>query len=253
MNDKIIQIGGKSYEKCSIVMLSTEEKITFNHTNTEIESCSSLENNLKELKKGNVTRNPFKVPITIIENGKMINSLERCDFPSKEDKFYHLYILSDEEIKEGDWCFDLDFKRVFYCSDSSREKYLNSKKIITTTDESLVLKENISKSTEECWKYTSLPRPSDDFITAFVKAQGKIIEVLVEYEFGSIEESYFNDNGDEVLPIKLKVSKDNTITIKPIQEEKTSWSREEVKKLMESWMVLPKTPESINNWIKENL
>jgi|JI6StandDraft_1071083.scaffolds.fasta_scaffold01817_8 hypothetical protein len=34
---------------------------------------------------------------------------------------------------------------------------------------------------------------------------------------------------------------------------KKMYSKKKVSELMSSWMVLPKTPESINKWIKENL
>lgn len=64
----------------------------------------------------------------------------------------------------------------------------------------------------------SLPRLSDDFIKAFVKAQGKIDKVLVEYE--KLEEPTFDGNSEKYAEYALKVAKDNTVTIRAIQEEK---------------------------------
>lgn len=153
----------------------------------------------------------------------------------------HLYILSNEETKEDDWCIiKYHAKQYPFKIKSIKDGYVNfysnkwiildqplkdCQKIIATTDSEL------GYYTEEQqygydprnktggWK--SLPRPFNEFIKAYCE-QGGIDEVLVEYEYvlkyPKLERDYY-----------LKVAPDNTITIKPI---KNSWNREEVIKLV---------------------
>lgn len=56
---------------------------------------------------------------------------------------------------------------------------------------------------------------------------------------------------------KLKVAPDNTITIKPIQEEKISWSREElIDRMKLAFDMGRNTSDDLfdrNTWIKQNL
>lgn len=164
MNDKVIQIGGKAYQKCEVVMLPTNDQ-------TQIAKAH----------KSNYLIYADK-PMSDTQNN-------RAGYTNQ-----HLYILSSEEIKEGDWYMYCHFGE--WIISNSRETLKNKtntlenlnkdnyfKKVIATTDSSLVLKENISKSTEECWKYDSLPKPSDDFISKYVKKQGVGFDkILVEYE-----------------------------------------------------------------------
>ena len=48
---------------------------------------------------------------------------------------HHIYITSDEEIKEGDWCLDLDTSKVFKLGNWHTNR---AKKIILTTDPDLI-------------------------------------------------------------------------------------------------------------------
>lgn len=128
----------------------------------------------------------------------------------------HLYILSDEEIKEGDWCINPITKLPFQVKVIERNRLVypeNSKKIIATTD-----KLEISNNFE----YTQL-LPSDDFkfylpqipqsfIEYFVTEYNKgniITEVMVEYEEIVGDEPFRTHLG-----FKLKINPDNTINIK---------------------------------------
>jgi hypothetical protein len=55
-------------------------------------------------------------------------------------KNQHIYITSDEEIKEGDWCYDDFLKSVFQANSIMGVKTQNtSKKIILTTDQDLIV------------------------------------------------------------------------------------------------------------------
>lgn len=159
----------------------------------------------------------------------------------------NLYILSDDEIKEGDWYYDSEFDSIHKSSfPDGLPPFLKRrcKKIIVTTDESL-----------------GLPQPSQSFIEKYVEEYNKgniITEVLVEYvhlckkckmsmrDFGCIA-----DCGKDYIKILKTHPKDNTITIKKVKD---SWNREElitiVKKAVNdnngSFKVIDK-------WIEENL
>lgn len=182
-----------------------------------------------------------------------------------------LFITSEEEIKEGDLCLIdnnvgqskgyqvLQCKKIdidngwYYFKDFKTGR---CKKIIATTDFSL----GHWNGEVIIGNFKSLPRPSDDFIKAFVEKQGKIDKVLVEVICNKLSQCNCTDNYS-CLGTKFKVAPDNTITIKPIQEEKAFWSRKEVIKLcmdamLYSYMDLPEnlTPiQGMNKWIEENL
>jgi len=186
-------------------------------------------------------------------------------------KYQHLYFLSNNEIKEGDWVYsnckhtslEKDNYRVFKCTrigntgivfgeigDTlvSSDSINWCKKIIATTDRSLKI---------DNWGKVSgvfddgLPQPSQSFIEKYIKEYNngtRITEVLVEY-WAHTEE----------YP-QLRVDpKDNTITIKKV---KNSWSREEVvEKLIEccaeisstNGTLIGKSPAELYKWIETNL
>jgi len=90
-----------------------------------------------------------------------------------------LYLLSDEEIKEGDWYLDTNNNVVQANKESIKfnNPQIGWNKIVATTDTSLTTKE---------WmlKYGKLPLASipKSLIEAFVESQGKLTKVLGEYE-----------------------------------------------------------------------
>ena len=140
---------------------------------------------------------------------------------------YHLYILSDEEIKENDYCIEFikgiptnvlqikghDFKRCLH-------NYEKLKKIIATTDSSL----NIKSSHGSSLFWTIYPHPSEAFIQKYVEAYNKgniTTEVMVEYE-RYLDQMSFDY---EVYVNKLKINpKYNTISTRKIKD---SWNKEE--------------------------
>lgn len=175
-----------------------------------------------------------------------------------EDKNYHIYVINSEKIKEGESCWAINKNRdtVYFIENAQRKENeleginFNWNKVIATTDSSLTIDREVTgvgwaASTYKA-KQILLPRLSDDFIKAYVKAQGKVDKVLVEY---------YNLNGQESGQL-IKIASYNTITIKPF-EEKTSWSREEVIELLHKRMRftfgLDYNESTTNDWIKENL
>ena len=184
------------------------------------------------------------------------------NIPDEEFKSYqHLYIISDDEIKEGDWFYNIHSKIVGRAEFNFGKDEL-AKKIIATTNSSLWRPSH---------KYASdvilLPQPSQQFIEKYIEEYNKgniITDVLVEYELISNEEYFGNTfNPDDDVPYfdeRLKINpKDNSLTIKKVKD---SYSREEVVKLLvdccgevscEDGKLLGKNPEELYKWIEENL
>lgn len=197
----------------------------------------------------------------------------------KDGFVQHLYILSDEEIKEGDWCYDKLNNKVYQASSivihnmKSMEYEIYLKKIIATTDKSLGLNKYDQQIVER-WgnSKNQLPQPSEGFLDVYVDFynRGKpITEVMVEYEeeffadskggFGSEKERddyVFRTGASHSCWSRksLKINpKDNTITI---HKCKDSWSKEEVKALaLQSFLegVDRISAEDFDKWIEENL
>lgn len=144
----------------------------------------------------------------------------------------HLYIISEDEIKEGDWCYcKLDSKPIQYF----KEKYQSIrndireygyKKIIATTDTSVTYNyyDSDSYGIPQVFK---LPQPSQQFIEKYIESYNKgevITDLLVEYSPSSITlQTYSNQQIDDSLKaLSLKVNpKDNTITTKKLKDNFT--------------------------------
>lgn len=171
----------------------------------------------------------------------------------------HLYFLSDDEIKEGDWWIDLLENRIFQVTEedvivakADGLPHNEFKKIIATTDKSLV----VSKDTGIVGIEYNLPQPSEGFIQKFVDSYNSskpITEVNAEYEIDIMKAS---DPKFDLEPFeKLKVDpKDNTITIKKLKD---TWTRDEVVTLiLQSNLdshVAREGEFDIMHWIAENL
>lgn len=148
----------------------------------------------------------------------------------------HLYILSDDEIKEGDWFFDITKNTIHKCHSVSNniQSSLNGggyhgkfecKKIIATTNKSISRNSDIEMSVKDA--LNTLPEIPQSFIEQFITSynEGKTIsDVMVEYD--TIQVPYITGDGFEIV---LKVNSNNTINIKTIKD---SWSRDEVIELL---------------------
>ena len=211
-------------KQCKVVMLPTNQKVI----NTK-EYQLLLSNSLFWTSKIEIKR--YTEGWFFLNNSSNTNS-HAITIPNVENfKHQHLYIISDDEIKEGDWVLTLlhnKIERVLNNKTSLQYYKERSKKIIATTDSSLWRPSH---------KYASdvilLPQPSQQFIEKFIEEYNRgnvITDVLIEYELISNEEYFGNTvNPDYDVPYfdeKLKINpKDNTITIKKVKD---SWSREEV-------------------------
>lgn len=156
----------------------------------------------------------------------------------KENPAYkpkHLYFVSDEKVKEGDWFIYRnklynEFKESVTPSVTTYiRKYPNNevheqfsevylsycKKIVATTDISL-----------------GLPLIGNAFIAKYIKFKGDIDEVMLNVE--SYTETTYDGGIDISYPVKkVSVRDDNTVIISPV---KSSWNRNEVLYLIEQAM-----------------
>lgn len=223
------------FKKRKVVMLSTNEKaksgeITFNNTSNEL----------------------FIIDKKTIRGW---DNVPGVGYMGDHLRGQHLYILSDEEIKEGDWILTLEQdtmekeNKIFQVkkidmtlrsynilgADNVRYSLSYSRKIIASTDNLVV---DVSTHGQSIVTPIYLPQPSQSFIEKYITEYNKgnkIEEVLVEYEklalYGKalLPCSSHNNESNSDMSIYsdyLKVnSKDNTITIKKVKD---SWTKDEI-------------------------
>jgi hypothetical protein len=192
---KIIQINNKHYQECGVVMLPSSEK------------------------KLNVT--------PIAEENNKLFSCYNPNYSYEKAEYQHLYILSNEEIKVGDWCIMLDsVGNVF----SNPQQYINPKtqhlnkglrKVIATTDSSLetftskVIKTESGHYGFKTLKPHSIPQ---HFIEHYINEYNKgnvISRVLVEIDMIAKHERILNDENepcDKFSP-DIHINQNNEISI----------------------------------------
>lgn len=192
--------------------------------------------------------------------------------------YQHLYFLSDEEIKEGDWYYtpikrsiEQCVKKILVIKDVKND--IQQLKIIATTDNSLHtgfaktlcpkcnskmsihLPDHIKciNCGQEGWnlvqgvynEINKLPQPSLGFINEFVahyNAKSPITHVMVEYD------SHFPDTDGDFGKLKVNL-RDNIITIRKVKD---SWTREEVIALCKSARDSVGVIE-FEKWVNQNL
>lgn len=199
------------YKKIQLVMLPTNEKANDCHI-------------LYFPKTGRLNKRAYSDEE--LQTGKGLIKLEYIT--------NHLYFLSDEEIKEGDW-FLMNNACIRQCKSKNNKPHTIPtiidttggihhvsvcKKIIATTDKSLKLNYDGKTPITENWNGYLLPQIPQSFIEYYVSEYNKgniITEVDIEYGVTKNENREFVEF--------LWVKQDNTINIKPIKD---SWNREEV-------------------------
>lgn len=149
------------------------------------------------------------------ENEKLYFNPTTMHIPVKP-KPQHLYFLSDEKIKEGDWVFNTETNTVHHLTVPSfnKEQYASInrakhfKKVIATTDEQLNKDLIYDGEYFDSEFKKGLPRPSNEFLKKYCELGG-IDKVLVEYDCDH------SQMPNKVIDI-LKVAPDNTISIYPV-------------------------------------
>lgn len=223
-----------------------------------------------------------KIPVVMLPTEKasslFLGLTGRLKFDNKQLSTHpkiinqHLYFLSDEEIKEGDWVYNHILNDVVQIKTDHLQHPINffteinklkhAKKIIATTDESLTkICKNCNGNGEQELSYKicincngkkafCLPKPSQSFIERFMEKYNvgtPITHVMVEYV--NLEP---NEQG-----LILKIAKDNTITIKPVKD---SWTRKEHEKDLRDLAQLISNKHrfgdgvfDVDKWIEQNL
>ena len=163
----------------------------------------------------------------------------------------HLYITTDDEIKEGDWFIWLKYNLVERATKKDNNK--ECRKIIATTDPKLYVNEIVE---EDMHLYKKpLPKIPQSFIEEYCKAGG-IDKVLVEYEnIKKDRPAYVDHHGITILNgsdeiTQLKLDSNNCIIIHPVEEK--MYSASQVRKMF--WDCHDGVlDENQLKWIKENL
>lgn len=193
----------------------------------------------------------------------------------------HLYFLSDEEIKEGDWvlynsnhnsknpkwellqCNKIERKEMY--PHFNNKLLLWMKKIIATTNGSLFTHQKETIHLPE--KIFYLPKPTIDFIDQYKEYFNKgepIKQVDVKYSICSPGMCLINDmtcGHSGCKSINTKINSNNEISIKTIKD---SYTRDEVIELFKKYQYdyaqgILKTNKDIDNrpipieWIEQNL
>lgn len=133
---------------------------------------------------------------------------------------HHLYLTSDEDIKEGDWFFNPATNEVLFASkdmlswnSDTTQQHKGWRKIIATTNPDLQIIPKFYRSPEN--KNNNVPKIPQSLIEYFVQQQGNVKEVLVEYE---------THNSDVELATNLSLTPSGKIIWKPVEEEVYTWN-----------------------------
>jgi hypothetical protein len=191
---------------------------------------------------------------------------------SIDSEAFHLYILSDDKVKEGDWfmrthIMGVPIDGIPVKADCDKTTHLGDyiMKIIASTDPSL----DVLMSRPYLGITRTISSPSPLFIVKYISEYNKgnqIYDVMVEYDSSDDNmDNYVSMFGGVEVGNTLKVNPhDNTITIRKIKD---TWTREEVEQqlvycvselaasfghantaeLMKVWN------EATHKWAKDNL
>ena len=218
---------------------------------------------MDNVKRAQVIMLPTKNNGTIdtYDSGKICLTNKKTDWSWKKG-FNELYIVSDDEIKEGNWCYDKLNNNIYQATKivihnlKSLEYELYLKKIIASTDTALTI---VDKHMFNGYSNNHLPQPSQQFIEKYIESYNKnevITDVLVDYKTNILYPMIENNN------LILKVNpKDNTITIKKLKD---NWNLKEIKSILLQFAKDCNKDEdliryynedykNLNNWIQKNL
>ena len=180
--------------------------------------------------KGNPHKNPMEnkllVQVVALPTKPITKEQEEADnyasgYVYRDNRLYlhgtivHLYLVSNEDIKNGDWVLiKLDNKWELQRAAESFPSMPHCKRIEATTDPAF-----------------NLPLIGNDFIIQYADSNGNIKEITIEmWDAGDSEYTGEGGVGGWTSNWKPNTRKNNTVII--IHPSKTSWSREEVEKEM---------------------
>ena len=190
----------------------------------------------------------------LLQAAKGINGVANCN-PLWTPQ--HLYITTDEEIKEGDWIYwadpegltsdinqviSIDEEMIFLSHpEHSETEALPSecRKIIASTNKSLTIGGNTGK--REDGIAVPLPQPSQAFIRSYVK--NPFDKVIIEYERqtnkGEWKDVLLPSEWGDSNPTRPKLNTDGTLAVSLVEEkmyskdEFTKWNQERLNAIKE--------------------
>lgn len=202
------------------------------------------------------TDKPFSAGVTLCNN----NQLRIGNPVGGTESRQHLYITSDEEIRESDWMINKNRDTLYQCDAIGVKHDLkNWNKVVATTNSQLLVycdsvvgyKGLEEQEADRCFP---LPQVDQSFISRYMSEYNKgnkIEKIEVEYEKYDHDEEWSEIGGAyETCRERLKINPDNTINIKPIKE---SWSREEVVEILHRFRKETYNGYSAQKWINQNL
>lgn len=204
-------------------------------------------------------------PIALESSGllKFIGTMDETYFNQDNQQGQHLYILSDEDIKKGDWFINLGSGGhpgvAIYRANSENSKAINEfkypeiKKIIATTDPELHYNKIVE---EDMHMYKeSLPHIPQHIIEAYVKKP--FDKVMVEYEEKEVPVAK-NTRGEIIydwLFESPKLNQDGTLAVTLVEEK--MYTLKDIKRAFHAghqWATGDGKPiHSFKEWVKENL
>lgn len=186
-----------------------------------------------------------------------------CDMQQLHTSTYgcqHLYLVSNENINRGDQVYDRINKTIFktsICSTPSEDpQYF---KVVATTDKHLSL-----DTSKDGLRFDAVLLISEDFVKAFVKSNGAIDKVQIEYEKGVKMSAMMEE------PFRRpKIREDGTVFIHRVKDKLTSvqetvimleklmgnWdnlSADEMKVMLNSYLEILKEDSGIND-LRDNI
>ena len=199
------------------------------------------------------------------------NKLELYYNAFNENGSRHLYIISDDEIKEGDWYMSYNAKTKEYTISKADTKFNEgnnpnnidkrsfvyeywNKTIVATTDESISRNSDIKMSIKDA--LNTLPQLPESFIQAYIKAYNEgnpITEVALEMELHKWLGSSYPVGHRPTYQLKLR--QDNTVII---HQSKMYTHQEVVTLCMRAYHKATKDGKdawlgTFDKWVQDNL
>jgi len=214
-----------------------------------------------------------KASLICLNTNEQLYLSKEMNMADDNNEYQHLYIISDDEIKEGDWVIHYVNQAPKLVENKMQAVlYTESleKKIVATTDKSLnecLICKNTSSSDFNDHDHINMPQIPESFIQAYIKAynEGKpITEVDLEMEIDYVANATPPTKPMDPTVYKIKTRPDNTVIV----HQSKMYSRDEVEYLIkcatdEILHVLgydtgKKMKETgvmshINKWIQDNL
>jgi hypothetical protein len=166
-----------------------------------------------------------------VDQGCLVINPKNTKVNRKDCEYKHLYLVSDREIKEGDWFINANTEQVDQYNTHSfieGSMTVDDKKIEASTDSSF--NDDIKVLNREYVKALNslLPVIPDSFVEKYVNHQGNIEEVYIDMENYFIDDKLPSLGTTEYF--KAKTNPDKTCIICP--DEKQTFTREEVEAII---------------------